>query len=81
MRGGFGTAEVAGEYLRLESRTIGKSLDTASPWFCQLSCRYTLDGLTYLLDEPVDTVDNIGLAIHDIYFGPLTDVVFVVGVV
>lgn len=36
MRGGSGTADVAGGHLRLKSLTMGQSLDTGSPCDCEL---------------------------------------------
>lgn len=35
MRDGFGVSRVGGEHFRLNPLTIGKSLDTASPYYGQ----------------------------------------------
>ena len=52
MRGGFGTVDVAGGHLRLKSRTMGKSLDTASPCTCQCShCTIRAAEFTFLMNQ------------------------------
>ena len=81
-RGGSGFMAVAGGHLRWKFFCMGSSLDTASP------CRSKRSGVkdhgrrvTYLLDKPVDPIQNVWFSVHMIYFRLLTDMFGVILVV